>query len=76
MRLSIDDWKPFFADPELGIAMVAILGHCTTMIPEDQRSALLNPMAAQALAESWRVVPEVIEMLHVKVGGARNIEIR
>jgi uncharacterized protein len=76
MRLSIEDWKPFLADPEIGMAMVAILGHCTTMIPGDERMALINPMAAQALAESWRVVPEVIEMLHVTLAGARNIEIR
>jgi uncharacterized protein len=76
MRLSIDDWKPFIADAEIGMALVAILGHCTTMIPEEERMALINPLGAQALAESWQVVPEVIEMLHVTLAGARNIEIR
>lgn len=75
MRLSIDDWKPFISDPEIGMAMVAILGHCTTMIPDGKRTALINPMAAQALAQSWSVVPEVIEMLHVTLAGARNVKI-
>lgn len=76
MRLSIDDWKPFISDPAIGMALVAILGHCTTMIPDDERTTLINPMAAQALSESWQVVPEVVEMLHVTLAGARNVKIR
>lgn len=75
MRLSIDDWKPFMSDPQIGMALVAILGHCTTMIPEDERTAVITPMAAQVLAESWSIVPEVIEMLHLTLGGARNVKI-
>lgn len=76
MRLSIDDWKPFISHHEIGIAMTAILGHCTTMISEDERTAAIDAQAAQILSESWRVVPEVIEMLHVNLAGSRNIEIR
>jgi len=76
MRLSIDDWKPFISNPEIGMAMVAILGHCTTMISEDKRMAVMNPQDAQFLAESWQVVPEVVEMLHVTLAGSRNVEIR
>jgi uncharacterized protein len=76
MRLSIDDWKPFISNREIGMAMVAILGHCTTMIGDDERLALMSPQAAQHLAESWRIVPEVVEMLHVTLAGSRNIEIR
>ncbi len=76
MRLSIDDWKPFMAEPEIGLAMIAILGHCTTMISHDERMALINPQGEQFLAESWKVVPEVVEMLHVTLAGSRNVEIR
>ena len=76
MRLSIDDWKPFMVQREIGLAKVAILGHCTTMISEDERMAVVNPQAEQLLAESWKVVPEVVEMLHVTLGGSRNVEIR
>ena len=76
MRLSIDDWKSFMAEPEIGLAMVAILGHCTTFISEDERMAAVNLQAEQLLAESWKVVPEVVEMLHVTLAGSRNVEIR
>jgi uncharacterized protein len=76
MRLSIDDWKPLISNPEIGMAMVAILGHCTTMIGDDERMAVMTPQAAQVLAESWRIVPEVVEMLHLTLAGSRNIEIR
>ena len=76
MRLSIDDWKPFISNPEIGMAMIAILGHCTTMIGDNERMAVMNPQATQVLAESWRIVPEVVEMLHVTLAGSRNIEIR
>lgn len=76
MRLSIDDWKPFMAQPEIGVALVAILGHCTTMISQDERMALANPQAEQLLAESWKVIPEVVEVLHVTLAGSRNVEIR
>jgi uncharacterized protein len=76
MRLSIDDWKPFISDPQIGMAMIAILGHCTTMISEDERLALMSPQAAQHLADSWRVVPELVEILHLTLAGSRNIEVR
>lgn len=36
----------------------------------------LTPMAKKLLADSWRVVPDLIEMLHLTLAGARNIEIR
>lgn len=76
MQHSIDDWKFFMADPEIGIAMMAILAHSTEMAGTDERMALANTEAAAALAESWRVVPEVVQMLHVTLAGSRNVEIR
>jgi uncharacterized protein len=57
------------------MAMVAILGHCTTMMADDERMAVIDPQAAQVLAESWRIVPEVVEMLRVRLAGSRNIKI-
>ncbi len=76
MQLSIDDWKPFISRPEIGMAMVAILGHCTNMISQEERDAAISPEASDHLAQSWKVVPELVEMLHVEIAGARNIEIR
>ncbi|MDE2172219.1 MAG: UPF0149 family protein [Sphingomonadales bacterium] len=76
MRLTIDDWQPFIANPEIGMALIAILGHCTTMISPDERLALMNPEGTQLLADSWRIVPDVVEMLHATLAGSRNIEIQ
>lgn len=75
MQLSLDDWKPFITQPEIGIAMTAILGHCTTMIDEQERIAGVSPQAKKLLAQSWEVVPELMEMLHVELAGSRNVEI-
>jgi len=36
----------------------------------------LRGQAGQVMAQSWKIVPELVEMLHVTIGGARNIEIR
>jgi uncharacterized protein len=76
MRLSLDDWKPFISNRDIGMPLTAILGHCTTMINDEDRAAVLTPMAKELLAESWRVVPELVEMLHATLAGSRNIEIR
>jgi len=76
MQLSIDDWKPFISRPEIGMATVAILGHCTNMISQDERNAVVGPLASQVLAQSWEIVPHVVEMLHFELAGSRNIEIR
>jgi uncharacterized protein len=76
MRLTLDDWKPFISSHDVGMPLTAILGHCTTMINEEDRAAVLTPMAKAALPNSWQVVPELVEMLHVTLAGSRNIEIR
>ena len=46
------------------------------MMPEDQRKNALRGQAGEILAQSWKVVPELVEMRHVSIGGARNVEIR
>jgi len=76
MQLSIDDWKPVISDPAIGPAMTAILGHCTNMIPKHERQAAVSQQAADLLAQSWRIIPELVGMLHRTIAGARNIEIR
>jgi uncharacterized protein len=76
MQLTLDKWKPFILDRTIGVPLVAILGHCTTMTSEENLLANLDPLAAEALAESWQVVPEVVEMLHKSLAGSRNVEIR
>jgi len=46
------------------------------MMSAEDRAVLLPPMGKELLAESWQVVPELVEMLHVTLAGSRNIEIR
>jgi len=58
------------------VPLTAILGHCSTMMSAEDRAVLLPPMGKELLAESWQVVPELVEMLHVTLAGSRNIEIR
>ena len=76
MQLAIDDWKPVISDPEIGLTMTALLGHCTTITSEDERLTLIGVQGVALLAESWRVVPDLVEMLHVRLAGSRNVEIR
>ena len=76
MQLTLDKWKPFISNKDIGMPLVAILGHCTTMTSEVERLANLSPLAGQGLAAYWQVVPEVVEMLHKMLAGSRNIEIR
>lgn len=76
MQLSIDDWKPILSDRELGMALTTILGHCTMITSQDERVAVIGAQGAQMLAQSWPIVREIVEMLHVRIAGARNIEIR
>jgi uncharacterized protein len=76
MSLTMDEWQPFFSDPEIAASMIMILGHCEQGPTSDPRIAATEAQTAGLLAESWRVVPEVVQMLHVKLAGSRNIEIR
>jgi uncharacterized protein len=64
MRVNIDDWIPFMAQRKIDLAMIAILAHCTTMISEDDRTTAMNRQGEQLLAQSWKVAPDVAEMLH------------
>lgn len=76
MQLTLDKWKPFLADRQIGMALVAILGHCTTMPGHEEQMALLPPQGTELLAESWQIVPDVVQMLHETLAASRNIEIR
>ena len=76
MSLTIDDWQPFLSDPEVALSLLAILAHCDRPPSDDPNIAAAEAQAADILADSWEVVPEVVEMLHVTLAGSRNIEIR
>ena len=76
MQLTLDTWKPVLADKDISNAVMLILAHCTTMMDENERLALIPPAGAQLLADSWKFVPDIIEMLHQTLTASRNIEIR
>jgi uncharacterized protein len=76
MSLSMDDWRPFLADPEIAVAMLAILNHCDKSPPDDARIAAVEAQAAPIFAQSWRIIPDIVEMLHQRLTGSRNIKIR
>ena len=76
MSLNMDDWQPFLSDPEIAMSLVTILEHCETAPSTDARIAAVEAQTTHILAESWRLVPDVIEMLHQTLAGSRNIEIR
>lgn len=76
MSLTMDDWQPFFAEPEIAMAMVLILDHCDKSPTSDARIAAVEAQTASIRAESWRVIPDVVEMLHQTLAASRNIEIR
>jgi uncharacterized protein len=72
MQLSIDDGKPYICNPEIGHPLTTILGHCPTMMPEVQRQNVLGGKAGEILAQFCKAVPELVEILHLKTGGART----
>jgi uncharacterized protein len=76
MQLTLDTWKPVLADKDISNAVMLILANCTTMMDENERLALIPPAGAQLLADSWKLVPDIIEMLHQTLTASRNIEIR
>ena len=72
MRLALSAWRPFITDPDVAIPLTAILGHCTTMTSSNQSAQTIDDKASAVLADSWRVVPEVVSMLYDKCAAARN----
>jgi uncharacterized protein len=76
MRLSIKDWLPFITDPETALPMAAILAHSTGMGENPLIRELGKKGATEALADSWRVIPEVVAMLYQRCADARNASSR
>lgn len=71
MRLAIEDWLPFITDPETAFLMAAILAHSKGAGETPLISQLGDNNAPNVLAESWRVVPEVVALLYAKCVPAR-----
>lgn len=76
MHLDMEAWKPFIADPEFGYPLAALLGHSTiTGSPitggPSWIEQLGDPSANLALADTWRMVPQIISLIHDQCAFAR-----
>lgn len=71
MRLALPAWKPFTSDLETAVPLTAILGHCTTMFGAGEMADVISSDAKKALAESWRIIPQVVSLLYEKCAKLR-----
>ena len=73
MHLDMNAWTPFVNDPEFGLPLAAILGHSTLTGGSSLIAQLDDPSANHALADTWRMVPQIISFLHDHCAFARTI---
>nr|WP_240198249.1 UPF0149 family protein [Novosphingobium sp. P6W] len=71
MHLDMEAWKPFIADPEFGYPLAALLGHSTITGGPSWIEQLGDPRANLALADTWRMVPQIISLIHDQCAFAR-----
>lgn len=64
MHLDMEAWEPFVSDPEFGYPLAALLGHSTSNGGPSLIEQLGDPLANQALADTWRMVPAIISLIH------------
>lgn len=64
MRLALDAWTPFVSDPEIGYPLAMLVGHSSQTGGPTWIDQLADPAAEGALADAWRVVPDIILMIH------------
>lgn len=64
MRLALDAWTPFVSDPEIGYPLAMLVGHSSQTGGPTWIDQLADPTAKGALADAWRVVPDIILMVH------------
>lgn len=71
MHLDMEAWKPFIADPEFGYPLAALLGHRTITGGPSWIEQLGDPSANLAIADTWRMVPQIISLIHDQCAFAR-----
>jgi len=71
MHLDMEAWKPFIADQEFGYPLAALLGHSTITGGQSWIEQLGDPLANLALADTWRMVPQIISLIHDQCAFAR-----
>ncbi|WP_243654479.1 UPF0149 family protein [Novosphingobium sp. PhB57] len=71
MHLDMEAWKPFIAEPEFGYPLTALLAHSTVTGGPSWIEQLGDPLANLALADTWRMVPQIISLIHDQCAFAR-----
>lgn len=71
MNMAIDAWAPFVSDPEIGYPLATIVGHSSQTGGPTWIEQLNDPQATQLLADAWRIVPDIVSMLHDRCTEAR-----
>ena len=71
MHLAMDAWAPFATNPEIGYPLAAILGHSTITGSPSWIEQIGDPSATQILADTWRVVPDIVSFIHDQCAFAR-----
>lgn len=72
MRLAIDAWAPFIEDPEIGYPLTLIVGHSTQTGAPSLPEIIADNEGAAALADAWRIVPDLVSLLHQRFAEARS----
>lgn len=72
MRLAIDAWAPFIKDPETAYPLTLIIGHSTKTGVPSLADMLTDEEGAAALADAWRVIPDLVSLLHDRFAQARQ----
>lgn len=71
MRLALDAWDPFLRDPETGHLLTILIGHSTPDGGPTWIEELNNPEATEMMADAWRIVPDIVSLLHERCSEAR-----
>jgi uncharacterized protein len=71
VNLALGNWKPFIDDPSTGYPLAAIIGHSSQAEGKTFIEQVDNPETTEALAETWRYVPEIVSLLHDRCLQAR-----
>ena len=75
MHLDMDAWKPFVSDRDFGLPLAAILGQSTIIDGISWIDQLQDHLANQALADTWRMIPQIISFIHDQCAFARTLTV-
>lgn len=76
MRLAMDDWQLLVSDPETGGPLGLLVGHSTQTGGPSLVGLLTDKGAPGALADTWKVVPDIVAFLYNRSADARNASSR